>query len=62
MVDRVNTPEPGRRQMFLREGGDGLKLDETKSRCENTVQGVRLLTDSMGKRRMLIHLLMKEFM
>ncbi|EGZ09898.1 hypothetical protein PHYSODRAFT_549244 [Phytophthora sojae] len=48
IVDRVDTPMPGRRQMFLREGGDGLKLDSTELRCENTVQGVRLLTDSMG--------------
>ncbi|KAF1788489.1 hypothetical protein GQ600_1224 [Phytophthora cactorum] len=34
--------------MFLREGDDGLKLDQTQLRCENTVQGVRLLTDSMA--------------
>ncbi|OWZ10869.1 hypothetical protein PHMEG_00016198 [Phytophthora megakarya] len=48
IVDRLDTPAPEHRQMFLREGGDGLKLDETETRCENTVQGVRLLTDSMG--------------
>ncbi|KAG6953199.1 hypothetical protein JG687_00012523 [Phytophthora cactorum] len=40
IVDRVDTTMPGRRQMFLREGDDGLKLDQTQLRCENTVQGL----------------------
>ncbi|KAG7382835.1 hypothetical protein PHYBOEH_010226 [Phytophthora boehmeriae] len=48
IVDRDDTMMPGRRQMFLREGGDGLKGDDTRSSCANTVQGVRTLTDSMG--------------
>ncbi|KAF4316908.1 hypothetical protein BBO99_00008270 [Phytophthora kernoviae] len=48
IVDRDDTLMPGRRQMFLREGGDGLKVDDTKLSCANTVQGVRTLTDSMG--------------
>ncbi|CAI5744093.1 unnamed protein product [Peronospora destructor] len=48
IVDEVDKPVPEVRQMFLREGGDRLKVDETKLRCDNTVQVVELLADSIG--------------
>lgn len=48
MVERLKEPTPTRRQARLRDGGDGLQVDDTKTRCDNTVQGVHLVTDSMG--------------
>lgn len=48
MVELLKEPAPTKRQARLRDGGDGLQVDDTKSRCDNTVQGVRLVTDSMG--------------
>ncbi|RMX65109.1 hypothetical protein DD238_005562 [Peronospora effusa] len=48
LVDQVDTLVPERRQMFLREECDRLQMDETELRCENTVQGVDLLPDSIG--------------
>ncbi|KAF1323051.1 hypothetical protein FI667_g10904, partial [Globisporangium splendens] len=49
IVDRLTLdPEETKRRAFLRAGGDGLQTDDTSQRCENTVQGVHILTDSMG--------------
>lgn len=50
LVDRRETqvPQETKRRAFLRAGGDGLQTDDTVTSCENTVQGVDILTDSMG--------------
>lgn len=48
MVERLKEPTPTKRQARLRDGGDGLQVDNTRTRCENTVQGANLVTDSMG--------------
>jgi hypothetical protein len=49
IVDRLTLdPEETKRRAFLRAGGDRLQTDDTLLRCENTVQGVHILTDSMG--------------
>ena len=49
IVDQVDQVVSERHQMVRHEESDGLQADETKVRCENTVQGVELLTDSIGK-------------
>ena len=51
IIDRASTSVPEGRQMFRREGTDGLKLDKTDSQCENTVQEIEIRTDSIGKQR-----------
>lgn len=49
IIDRLSpVPEETKRRAFLRAGGDGLQTDDTSQSCENTVQGVNILTDSMG--------------
>ena len=48
-VDRASALVPEVRQVFRREQTDGLKLDRSESGCENTVQGMEILTDSMGQ-------------
>ncbi|TYZ65963.1 hypothetical protein PybrP1_010959, partial [[Pythium] brassicae (nom. inval.)] len=49
LVERRDpTPAETKRRAFLRAGGDGLQTDDTSRHCENTVQGVAFVTDSMG--------------
>ncbi|CAI5736737.1 unnamed protein product [Hyaloperonospora brassicae] len=47
IVDRARAFVPEMRQVFRREQTDGLKLGRSESGCENTVQGMEILTDSM---------------
>lgn len=54
IVDRHEASAPSpvpletKRRAFLRAGGDGLQTDDTSLSCENTVQGVAFVTDSLG--------------
>jgi hypothetical protein len=52
IVERSDRDTTTRRQQLLREGGDGLRLDDTSVKCENTVQGARMVTDSKGESAM----------
>lgn len=55
LIDRLETPQETKRRAFLRAGGDGLQTDDTALNCENTVQGIDILTDSMGTHTYIAH-------
>lgn len=48
LVERAGEEEKARRQQLLREGGDGLRADDTAARCDNTAQGPLVVTDANG--------------